>query len=113
MIIDINIRTVMLSGQVFSYEEYEDKYKVYSADKMCLAYPTEEDVNKTEVLCRSEDEAYWRNYFNSDQGRAFEKELTNTSNLFIAKCMKYGTGSAFLFSSSLISVPPKIFDKHI
>lgn len=96
MLIDINIRTVMLSGQVFSYEEYEGKYKVYSADKMCLAYPTEENTNKTEVLCRPEDEAYWRNYFNADQGRLFEAELTNSPNPFIAKCMQYGTGMTML-----------------
>lgn len=96
MIIDINIRTVMLSGQVFSYEELDGQYKVYSADKMCLAIPVDDDINKTRVVCAPQEEAYWRNYFNADQGRELEKELLKSENPFVVTCMQYSTGMTML-----------------
>ena len=96
MIIDINIRTVMLSGQVFSYEEFDGKYKVYSADKMCLAIPVENDVNKTRVVCAPQDEEYWKRYFNADQGRRLETEMLMSENPFIVKSMQYSTGMTML-----------------
>lgn len=95
MIIDINIATVMASGQVFSYEEHDGKYKVYSADKMCLAIPTE-DKNKTKVVCLPQEENYWRNYFNAEQGRQLEKELSAATNPFIVQCMNFSTGMTML-----------------
>lgn len=96
MIIDINIDTVMRSGQVFSYDEFDGKYKVYSADKMCLAIPVENDINKTKIVCLEQDENYWRHYFNADQGRRLEKTMLNSNNPFIVKCMQYATGMTML-----------------
>ena len=96
MIIDINIDTVMRSGQVFSYDEFDGKYKVYSADKMCLAIPVEGNKNQTRVVCTPQDEEYWRHYFNADQGRKLEKEMMSSDNPFVVKCMQYSTGMTML-----------------
>ena len=63
---------------------------------MCLAIPVDDDVNKTRVICAPQDEAYWCNYFNADQGRALEKELLKSENPFIVTCMQYAAGMTML-----------------
>lgn len=93
MEVNVNINTVMNSGQIFSFEPYDDGYKIYSADKMCLAFPKN---NKTEVLCGIQDEIYWKQYFNEEKFTKIKEQLRDEENEFIKKCFQYSDGMVIL-----------------
>lgn len=95
MKLPLNIHNVMHSGQVFSYTEEDGHYLIYSADKMCIA-KADNDQNYTIVQCLEEDEDYWHNYFNAEQGQKLAKIFSASSNSFIKEAMDNSMGMTIL-----------------
>ena len=88
-----NITNILNSGQVFSFEPYEDGFKVYSADKCCVAVP---DGDDTIVYCYDEDLDYWYKYFNVEIAHKASDLFSKSDNKFIKMCSDYANGMTIL-----------------
>lgn len=63
-----NIKDTLECGQIFRFQPFKDGFLVFSLDKCCYAYQTE---NCVVIECEDSDEEYFFNYF--DLARDYEK----------------------------------------
>lgn len=89
-----NIEDTLTCGQVFRFMPYKTGYKVFSADKCCYAYQTE---NTTIIECEDADKEYFTNYFDlkTDYSLIYN-EAINSEYLMLKKSAEMGKGIRIL-----------------
>jgi N-glycosylase/DNA lyase len=91
-----NPRDVLECGQIFRYEPYKDGYKVFSADKACYIY---ESNNKTFV--ESDDSDYFYNYFDLNRDYSQIVKMAKSFDIpFLSEAAEKGKGIRILNQNS-------------